>query len=96
MQVTGSNTFCMNKDTTLLSTTLSIRISTDGFCFCTYDSQRPESVRYNYYECDSSLTLAVNFDEAWGSCGFAGQQFDSVQVIVATTEFTTEIGRAHV
>jgi hypothetical protein len=82
----------MNKDTTLLSTTLSIRISTDGFCFCTYDSQQPESVRYNYYECDSSLTLALNFDEAWKGSGLAGMQFNTVQVIVATTEFTTVPG----
>lgn len=84
----------MNKETTVFSTTLStttlsIRISTDGFCFCTYDPQQPESVRYNHYECDASLTLAANFDAAWEGCGFSEQQFAATQVIIATTEFTT-------
>ncbi len=82
----------MNKETTVFSTTssttLSIRISTDGFCFCTYDPQVPESVRYNYYECDTSLTLAANFDAAWEESGLSGQQFAATQVIIATTEFT--------
>ena len=82
----------MNKETTAFSTTLSIRISTDGFCFCTYDPSRPESVRYSHYECDASQTLAANFGAAWEKCGLAGQQFASTQVIVATTEFTVVPG----
>ena len=79
----------MNKETTQLSYTLSIRISTDGFCFCTYSPHDPESVRYTHYECDSRQTLVANFDTAWEASGLAAQRYSKIQVIVATSDFTT-------
>ena len=79
----------MNKETTQLSPTLSIRISTDGFCFCTYLPQQPDSVKYSYHECDEATSLSANFEAAWEESGFSVQKFSNIQVIVATTEFTT-------
>ena len=79
----------MNKETTQLSPTLSIRISTDGFCFCTYLPQQPDSVKYSYHECDEATSLSANFAAAWEESGLAGRKYNNIQVIVSTTEFTT-------
>ena len=79
----------MNKETTQLSPTLSIRISTDGFCFCTYQPQQPDSVKYSYHECDKATSLSANFATAWEESGLASCRYSDIQVIVATTEFTT-------
>lgn len=79
----------MNKETTQLSPTLSIRISTDGFCFCTYLPQNPDSVKYSYHECDETTSLSANFETAWEESGLGTQKYNNIQVIVSTTEFTT-------
>ncbi len=79
----------MNKETTQLSPTLSIRISTDGFCFCTYLPQNPDSVKYSYHECDETTSLSANFETAWEESKLEMQKYSNIQVIVATTEFTT-------
>ena len=79
----------MNKETIQLSPTLSIRISTDGFCFCTYLPQQPDSVKYIYHECDGATSLGANFETAWEESGLGTQKYSSIQVIVSTTEFTT-------
>ena len=69
--------------------TLSIRISTDGFCFCSYTASEPDTIQYRFYEADSTITLAANFERAWEECPFANNNYDEVSVIVATSEFTT-------
>ena len=79
----------MNKETTQLSPTLSIRISTDGFCFCTYLPQQPNSVKYSYHDCDEATSLSANFESAWEESGLGAQKYSNIQVIVASTEFTT-------
>jgi hypothetical protein len=70
------------------SPTLSIRISTDGFCFCTYLPQQPDSVKYTTYECDRQLSIAANFEAAWKACNLAHEDYSKIQVIAASTEFT--------
>lgn len=79
----------MNKETTQLSPTLSIRISADGFCFCTYIPQQPDSVKYSYHECDQATSLNANFETAWEESGLGAQKYSNIQVIVSSAEFTT-------
>lgn len=70
--------------------TLSIRIDTDGFCFCSYKATEPDSMQYYYHEADNSKSLTANFDEAWNSCVFTvREQYSDLRVIVATPDFTT-------
>ena len=70
-------------------TTLSIRISTDGFCFCSYTASSPDTLRYHHYQTDCNIPLAANFDAAWSKCPFAGQErYKEVKVILATESYT--------
>lgn len=69
--------------------TLSIRISTNGFCFCSYNATEPDGLLYHFHKTDASKTLAVNFAEAWNCCPFAATgDYSEVQAIVATKDFT--------
>lgn len=79
----------MNGVTPHTDKTLSIRISTDGFCFCCYTETDPDSLQYHFYETDNSKSLVANFDEAWRGCRFATQhKYGTIQTIVATSHFT--------
>ena len=49
----------MTKDKNL-KRTLSIRISTDGFCFCDYIPSQPNSLNYFFYKTEKSLSMAAN------------------------------------
>ena len=70
--------------------TLSIRISTDGFCFCSYTASEPDTLQYHSCEADSTITLAANFERAWEESPFSkNNNYDDVNVIMATNEFTT-------
>lgn len=70
--------------------TLSIRISTDGFCFCSYTASEPDTLQYSFYEADSGITLAANFERVWEDSPFAdNKNYDDINVIIATNEFTT-------
>ena len=70
--------------------TLSIRISTDGFCFCSYTASEPDTLHYHSCEADSTITLAANFERAWEESPFSkNNNYDDVNVIMATNEFTT-------
>lgn len=70
--------------------TLSIRISTDGFCFCSYTASEPDTLQFQFYETDSAVTLAANFEQAWQECPFAkSNNYEEVSVIIATNDFTT-------
>ncbi len=70
--------------------TLSIRISTDGFCFCSYTASEPDTIQLRFYETDSTVTLAANFEQAWQECPFANNNsYEDVSVIIATSDFTT-------
>jgi hypothetical protein len=44
--------------------TLSIRISTNGFCFCSYTPSDPESLRFSTYTPDEEQSMASNIQTA--------------------------------
>ena len=79
----------MTKDN-ILNNTLSIRISTDGFCFCSYTPSQPGSLKYYFYKTEKGLTLTSNLLKSLELCPFVsqGENYD-VKVIVETEEFTT-------
>ena len=70
--------------------TLSIRISTDGFCFCSYTPSQPGSLKYFFYKPEKGLTLTSNFQKGIEQCPFVSldESYD-VKVIVESEEFTT-------
>ena len=70
--------------------TLSIRISTDGFCFCSYTPSLPESLKYFFHKTEKGLTLAANLQKGIEMCPFISQdERYEVKVVVETEEFTT-------
>ncbi len=76
--------------TTHTHNTLSIRISTNGFCFCSYLATAPDSLQYYTHNADSRKTIVANFEEAWALCPFASQhEYAHVQAIITSNEFTT-------
>lgn len=80
----------MNGVETYSEKTLSIRISTDGFCFCSYTATSPDSLQYREYEVDKSITLASNFERACTECSIiTGERYRRTDVIIATNDFTT-------
>lgn len=75
--------------TTHIHNTLSIRISTNGFCFCSYNATEPDGLLYHFHKADTGRTIAANFAEAWEGCPFAATgRYSAVQAIVATRNFT--------
>ncbi|MBO5865507.1 MAG: DUF3822 family protein [Bacteroidaceae bacterium] len=70
--------------------TLSIRISTDGFCFCSYTPSLPDSLKYFFYKTEKGLTLSINLMKAIEQCRFVSpdEKYD-VKVVIETEEFTT-------
>jgi hypothetical protein len=87
MPETGPNR--MTKDN-IQNKTLSIRISTDGFCFCSYTPSLPDSLKYFFYKPEKGLTLTMNLQHGVEQCPFVlqGEKYD-VKVIVETEDFTT-------
>ena len=70
--------------------TLSIRISTDGFCFCGYTPSLPGSLKYFFYKPEKEQTLATNLQKGVEQCPFIsdGEKYD-IKVIIEANEFTT-------
>lgn len=78
----------MTKDKNL-KRTLSIRISTDGFCFCDYIPSKPGSLNYFFYNTDKEKSLAVNFRAGFEEAPFADKEnYSCIKCIVETAEFT--------
>jgi hypothetical protein len=70
--------------------TLSIRISTDGFCFCDYIPSQPDSLDYFFYATDKARSLAANLRMGIEECPFIGKDEDcAIKCIIETAEFTT-------
>ncbi len=69
--------------------TLSIRISTNGFCFCTYIPSEQESLKYFSCPADSRRSLASNLQDAIDSCPLIkhGDRYN-VKAIIETGEYT--------
>ena len=80
----------MDRNTPNLNKTLSIRISTNGFCFCSYTASQPDSLQYYSYSVNNRITLAANLDEALKECPFVNDEANmNVSIIVETDRFTT-------
>lgn len=78
----------MNKEL-IPNKTLSIRISTDGFCFCSYIPSDPQSLQYVAYPTDENLSLAANLNRAIEECPFTGkEQTHEIQAIIETCDYT--------
>ena len=69
--------------------TLSIRISTNGFCFCGYTPSAPESLQYHTYPTDKARSLAANLDRAIEEIPFIkkGEHYN-VKAIIESNEYT--------
>lgn len=69
--------------------TLSIRISTNGFCFCRYSSSDVSSLQYHYYKADEETSLVSNLKNAVEECPLIekGAEYD-IKAIWVTDEFT--------
>ena len=78
----------MTKDKNLKKT-LSIRISTDGFCFCDYIPSQPDSLNYFFYNTDKSHSMAANLKASIEENPYItkGNEYD-VKCIIETNEFT--------
>ena len=69
--------------------TLSIRISTNGFCFCSYTPSSPDSLQYHFVPTDDSTSLAMNLRKAMDECPLVDKECEmSVKAIIETTEYT--------
>jgi hypothetical protein len=70
--------------------TLSIRISTNGFCFCTYIKSQPGSLKYFTYQPDVESSMASNLQAAFESAPLIRLQEDEYEIkaIIETGEYT--------
>ena len=69
--------------------TLSIRISTNGFCFCSYTPTEPDSLKYFTYNTDIDLSLAANIQNAFANSPLTkdGERYD-IKAIIESNEYT--------
>ena len=69
--------------------TLSIRISTNGFCFCSYTPTKPDSLRYFTYNPDIDLSLAANIENAFASCPHTKDgEISEIKAIIESEGYT--------
>ena len=68
--------------------TLSIRLSTNGFCFCTY-TRDSGSLRYSFYTPDKERSMASNIEDAIADCPLIrhGEEYE-VKAIIESSEYT--------
>ncbi len=67
--------------------TLSIRVSTNGFCFCSYTPSLPDSLQFFFYCPVQEISLAANLRQAIEECPFDVKGCN-IKAIVETGEFT--------
>lgn len=68
---------------------LSIRISTDGLSFCVYTPSASQPYRYQTFEVKSVVSMAANLKEALLGIDLLKAQYQRVNVLVSTPQFTT-------
>ena len=78
----------MTKDN-IQKKTLSIRISTNGFCFCSYTPAQPDSLKYFTYTTDTERSMASNIQTAFENCPLIknDEEYD-IKAIIETGEYT--------
>lgn len=69
--------------------TLSIRISTNGFCFCTYTGGNPETVQIHFHETNKEISLYANLCRAIESCPLPLDDVKEIKAIIVTNDYTT-------
>lgn len=78
----------MTKDN-IQKKTLSIRISTNGFCFCSHIPTQPDSLKYFTCQPDIKRSLASNIQTAFENCPLIGHNEEyNIKAIIETGEFT--------
>ena len=89
MPETGSgNIQSMTKDK-IQKKTLSIRLSTNGFCFCNYNPAQPDGLRIFTYTPDTERSLASNIQTAFDSCPLIEKEEKyNIKAIIETGEYT--------
>ena len=68
--------------------TLSIRLSTDGFCFTVHNPQTDNEYAYLPYSIDPTRSLTANLKRAVQENGMLRHTYAAVNVIVAETPYT--------
>jgi len=68
---------------------LSIRISTDGLSFCAYEPALQQPYSYKEYAVSPIVSMAANVKEALMTEPMLKAQYQRVNVLVGTPEFTT-------
>lgn len=79
--MTGSDTPTPRKS-------LSIRVSTDGLSFCSYEPDAPQPYIYKEYAVKPVVSMAANVKEALVNEPLLQEEYQRVNVLVATPEFT--------
>ncbi len=69
--------------------TLSIRISTNGFCFCIYNAEEPDSIQYHFHRADDNSSLYANLCKAIEECPLPIKEASEIKAIIVTDSFTT-------
>ena len=78
----------MTKDNTTRKT-LSIRISTDGFCFCIYTPENPDTLKYFNYSPDEERSMVSNIRTALKNCPFIKENtIYEIKAIIESGEYT--------
>ena len=67
--------------------TLSIRVSTNGFCFCSYIPSQENSLQYHFFTPSPENSLTVNLKRAVEECPFDVTDCD-IKAIIETDEYT--------
>lgn len=68
--------------------TLSIRLSTDGFCFAAHNPQAEEQYAYQPYGIDPAKSLTANLKAAIQETEMLKHSYGKVNVIVANADYT--------
>lgn len=76
-------------DTTTARKSLSIRVSTDGLSFCTYEPDAEQPYIYKEYDVRPVVSMAANVKDALMSEPMLREQYQRVNVLISTPEFTT-------
>ena len=68
--------------------TLSIRLSTDGFCFAVHNPQATDEYAYQPYRIDSLKSMTSNFKKAVEETEMLKHTYGSVNILLADTSYT--------
>lgn len=68
---------------------LSIRLSTDGLSFCVYAPAEAQPYIYKEYKVSPIISMAANLKEALQTEELLKQEYQRVNVLISTPEFTT-------